>query len=88
MSSLSLLANLGADKDAGDYKFETLVDDDGTLNSICFVHSKSVELVQRYRYVFILDCTYRTNKFQMPLLHVSGISSTYRTFNAGYVFLR
>jgi hypothetical protein len=37
--------------------------------------------------VFLLDCTYKTNKFDMPLLKVVGITSNYATFNAGFAFL-
>jgi hypothetical protein len=37
--------------------------------------------------VFLLDCTYKTNKFSMPLLNVVSITSTYATFNASFAFL-
>jgi histone-lysine N-methyltransferase SETD2 len=37
--------------------------------------------------VFLLDCMYKTNKFDMPLLNMVGITSTYATFNVGFAFL-
>jgi hypothetical protein len=44
-------------------------------------------MCQTFSTVFLLDCTYKTNKFSMPLLNVVGIMSTYATFNAGFAFL-
>ena len=38
--------------------------------------------------MFLLDCTYKTNKFGLPLLNVVGLSSVYKTFTACFVFLR
>ena len=35
-----------------------------------------------------MGCTYKTNRFGLPLLNIVGITSTYSTFNAGFVFLR
>jgi hypothetical protein len=39
--------------------------------------------------VFLLDYTYKTNKFDicMLLLNVVGITSTYATFNISFAFL-
>ncbi len=44
-------------------------------------------MCQTFGTVFFLDCTYKTNKFGMPLLNVVDITSTYATFNAGFAFL-
>jgi hypothetical protein len=44
-------------------------------------------MCQTFCIVFLLDCTYKTNKFGMPLLNVVGITSTYVTFNASFAFL-
>ena len=37
--------------------------------------------------MFLIDCTYKTNKFNIPLMNVVGITATYATFNAGFAFL-
>lgn len=34
-----------------------------------------------------MDCTYKTNRFGMPLLNIVGVTSTYHSFNAGFVFM-
>jgi hypothetical protein len=57
------------------------------VNYVFFMHHSSVSMCQTFCTVFLLDCTYKTNKFGMPLLNVVGITSTYATFNAGFAFL-
>ncbi len=57
------------------------------VNCVFFMHESSVSMCQTFCTVFLLDCTYKTNKFGMPLLNVVGITSTYATFNAGFAFL-
>jgi hypothetical protein len=44
-------------------------------------------MCQTFGTVVLLDCTYKTNKFSMPLLNVVGITLTYATFNANFAFL-
>jgi len=58
------------------------------VNGIFFMHEDSVKLAKVYGTVFLLDCTYQTNKFSMPLLNIVGITCTYATFNAGFAFMR
>jgi hypothetical protein len=57
------------------------------VNCVFFMHQSSVNMCQTFCIVFLLDCTYKTNKFGMPLLNVVGIMWTYATFNAGFDFL-
>ena len=35
-----------------------------------------------------MDCTYRTNRYGMPLLNIVGITCTYSTFNAAFCFVK
>jgi hypothetical protein len=71
-----------------EYKYSTLIDNNGSLSCLFFSHLKSLELCKRFGTVFIMDCTYKTNKFGMPLLNVVGVTATYHSFNAGFAFLR
>jgi hypothetical protein len=57
------------------------------INCVFFMHQSLVNMCQTFCTVFLLDCTYKTNKFGMPLLNVGGITSTYTTFNVGFAFL-
>jgi hypothetical protein len=58
------------------------------VNCVFFMHQSSISMCQTFCTVFLLDCTYKTNKFGMPLLNVVGIMSTYATFNVGFAFLQ
>ena len=69
-----------------DYESHFRIVDD-VIVGVYFMHKDSVGLCKAYGTVFLMDCTYKTNKFQMPLLNIVGIASTYQTFNAGFVFL-
>jgi len=57
------------------------------VNCVFFMHQSLVSMCQTFCIVFLLDYTYKTNKFGMPLLNVVGITSTYATFNTGFAFL-
>ncbi|KAH6576989.1 hypothetical protein BASA62_001099 [Batrachochytrium salamandrivorans] len=61
-------------------------DSNGALSGLFFCHEKSAELARRFNIVFIMDCTYKTNRFGMPLLNIVGITATDSTFNAGFAF--
>jgi hypothetical protein len=60
---------------------------EGVVDCVFFMHQSSVSMCQTFDTVFLLNYTYKTNKFGMPLLNVVGIMSTYATFNAGFTFL-
>ncbi|KAI7947253.1 hypothetical protein MJO28_009161 [Puccinia striiformis f. sp. tritici] len=71
------------------FKFHhvTSNDDEGRMNAIFFAHPNSLTLARRFSTIFLLDCTYRTNKYKMPLLHIVGVDSSNRSFSAGFCFL-
>jgi len=60
---------------------------ESVVDCVFFMHQSSVSICRTFDTVFLLDCTYKTNKFGMPLLNVVGITSTYATFNVGFAFL-
>lgn len=37
--------------------------------------------------VLMLDCTYKTNKFNMPFLHIVGVNNMNKTFDVAFAFL-
>jgi MULE transposase domain len=37
-------------------------------------------------YLPLMDCTYKTNRFGMPLLDIVGITATNTTFYVGFAF--
>jgi len=64
-----------------------MVDEEGTLKALFFAHSLSLKLLSRYHTVLFLDCTYKTNKYNMPLLHIAGVSGNNNSFSAAFCFL-
>jgi hypothetical protein len=57
------------------------------VESLFFTHQDSVQICKRFSTVLLIDCTYKTNKFNMPLLNIVGITCTYQTFNCGFAFI-
>ena len=72
---------------AGEYIYDYKTKENGTLCGLFFCHKSSAKLVDSFNNVFIMDCTYKTNRYGMPLLNIVGITSTYQSFNAGFAFL-
>ncbi|KAK9676212.1 hypothetical protein RND81_11G061800 [Saponaria officinalis] len=63
-------------------------DENGHLTHLFLAHPKSVMLSKISRKVYVLDCTYKTNMYKMPLLDVIGISRTNKSFYSCFVFLK
>ena len=49
--------------------------------------ARSVAYLNEHPYVLLLDCTYKTNKFDMPLLHVLGVDHHGNSFTIALCFL-
>jgi hypothetical protein len=71
-----------------DFECSLSVNANGSIERLFFVHQVCIDMCRRWGYVFIMDCTYKTNKFGLPLLNIVGITATYHSFNAGFCFLR
>ena len=70
-----------------EYTSKLRLDDGGRVNGLFLALNEVVKLAKRFDGVFLLDCTYKTNKFGMPLLNFVGIACTNQTFNAAVAFL-
>lgn len=57
------------------------------LECLFFAHPVSVQLCKMFPCVFLLDCTYKTNRYKLPLLCIMGVTSTNRSFYAAFVFM-
>jgi hypothetical protein len=60
---------------------------DCTLTHAFFSNPKSLELARRCHSVVQIDCTYKTNIYNMPLAHIIGISPFFTTFTIGFAFI-
>ncbi|TPX75728.1 hypothetical protein CcCBS67573_g03004 [Chytriomyces confervae] len=72
---------------AGDFIYDLKVDAAGSVTGLFFTHQTSANLARWFSSTFVMDCTYKTNCFGMPLLNIIGITATFESFNAGFAFL-
>jgi hypothetical protein len=63
------------------------VDASGHLTRLAFTNTKVVQLTRRFGTVLTMDCTYKTNKFKMPLLHIVSFACTGAIFTSTVAFL-
>jgi hypothetical protein len=59
----------------------------GELSSLFFAFEKAIELGKRFKTTFIIDATYRTNRFGLPLLHFIGIDCFSGSFSACFMLM-
>ncbi|KAL9570112.1 hypothetical protein ACKAV7_005620 [Fusarium commune] len=64
-----------------------LIREDSRLQSVIFAHPGSVQFARSYPEVLIVDCTYKTNKYKMPLLDMVGVDATGSTFCIAFAYL-
>ena len=67
------------------YRVET--DSQNQVTHLFYAFEDGIRLLRRSG-VILLDSTYKTNRYQMPMLHGVGITATYQTFSAFIVFMR
>jgi hypothetical protein len=81
----SLLQRLGDDTEwVSAYR----TDGEERLNALFFAHTAQVKLIRAYPDVLLMDCTYRTNKYKMPLFHILGVGPMNKQFSAGFAFMK
>ena len=52
-----------------------------TITDLFFTHPTGLDLLCAFPQVLIMDCTYKTNRYQMPLLEIVWVTSTENTFS-------
>jgi alpha-glucosidase len=63
------------------------VGESSTVQDIFWAHPDSVKLLNTFPTVLLMDSTYKTNKYKMPLFEIVGVTSTEKNFNVGFAFL-
>lgn len=58
-----------------------------TLIRLMYLYLKAVELWKASPEMLLIDCTYKTNRFKMPLLNICGITGENRMIQLGLIFL-
>lgn len=74
--------------DVDHYVFRYKVCDDKVIvRDIIWTHHDSIKLLITFCIVLIIDSTYKTNKYRLPLMEIIGVTSTKKTFSMGFGFL-
>ena len=71
-----------------DYISNKLISSDGNLVALFFAHPQSVRLARKYNNLCLLDCTYKTNSYNFPLLHIVGMACTGQQFSIAFCLMR
>ncbi|MGA9509007.1 MAG: hypothetical protein WBV55_10340 [Candidatus Sulfotelmatobacter sp.] len=81
----ALILELTADDENWALKYGT--DDGGHVNLLFYAHHTSIELIQSYPDVILIDATYKVNIYNMPMIHFLGIAATGQTFSIAFCFV-
>ena len=57
------------------------------VSDIFWTHLDSLKLLNTFSNVLLMDNTYKTNKYRLPLLEIVGVTSTGLTFSASFVLM-
>ncbi|XP_012834315.1 PREDICTED: uncharacterized protein LOC105955159 [Erythranthe guttata] len=57
------------------------------ITDLLWIHPKCIKLAQSYPYVFVIDCTYKTNRYGLPFLEIVGFTCTNKTFSIAFAYL-
>lgn len=72
---------------AADVPYNIWTDQESKLTALLVLNPDAIRLYQRLPSVILMDCTYRTNQYNMPALHIMGVSGTGRGFSLGIALL-
>jgi len=85
---LTLLPNLTFVQELQDTGFNPQhYPETGPLQRLFFIHPTSIILWKQHPDVLLLDCTYKTNRYGMPLLNICAISDNNMVIQVGLAFI-
>ncbi|KAK8930957.1 hypothetical protein KSP39_PZI016357 [Platanthera zijinensis] len=73
--------------DSGYISFNQVHPETNQLDRIFFAHPTSVRLSNMFSNVFLIDCTYKTNRYRLPLLCIVGVTSMNQSFFSSFAFM-
>ncbi|XP_012849439.1 PREDICTED: uncharacterized protein LOC105969235 [Erythranthe guttata] len=57
------------------------------IADLLWIHPKCIKLAQPNPYVFVMDCTYKTNGYGLPFLEIVGFTCTNLTFAIAFPYM-
>ncbi|GKA61621.1 PKS-NRPS hybrid synthetase [Tanacetum coccineum] len=89
LGNRSLVSKLFEELEKGGFSYDVFHDPtNGRITRLFIIHPLSIKLARIFSNVFVMDCTYKTNKYKMPLLDIIGVSCFNTSFYSGFVFLK
>jgi hypothetical protein len=79
----ALLDDLSTDE----WVYEVKKDAENRIQSLFFAHKKQIQQLRANPDILMIDCTYKTNRFRLPLMHIVGYSNLDSWFSAGFCFI-
>ena len=64
------------------------MDDENRVNSLLWVDSRSLNAYKNFGDVVTFDSTYRTNKYCMPFIPITGVNHYYQSILFGFALIR
>ena len=61
--------------------------DEDVVCDIFSSHPYAVKLTNAYNLVFLIDSTYKTNRYRLSLLDIVGVTPIRMTFSAAFAYL-
>ena len=83
----SMVMALLEELEKGGFTYDDFKDSDGRITRLFIAHPLSIKLARLFSDVFVMDCTYKTNKYNMPLLDIIGVTCFNTSFYSGFAFL-
>ena len=63
-------------------------DNNRELTRLFFSFPSQIEIYRKHSDIVMADCTYKTNRYKMPLLHFIGLSNVGKSFSIAFCFLK
>ena len=57
------------------------------MEDLMYANPDSLDLLHAFPRVLLMDCTYKTNHYNLPLLQIVGVTSTNLSFFIAFAYL-
>jgi hypothetical protein len=74
-------------QDDEDWVYQYQTDDNDKVTALFFSHRQCLEFLRSNPFFLVMDCTYKTNKYKMPLLQIIGSTALGSMFFVAFCFL-
>ena len=58
------------------------------LTNLFFAYNPSLDWLAKYPDILFIDCTYKTNRYNLPLCIITSTTACNKTFYVGFAFIR